>query len=58
MPIQMPRKNTEPTRAEDKKARNKRDEAWEDRLRLVGAAGFTDVEWSGRDNPSWPLPIK
>jgi len=58
MAAKMPRKSTEPTRSDDKKARDKRDEAWEDRLRLVGDARFTDVEWSGRDDPSWPLPIK
>ena len=58
MPTKMRRKNTEPTRADDVKARNQRDERWEERLRCVGDARFVEVEWSGRDNPSWPLPIK
>jgi len=51
-------KNTEPARARarDGKARNRRDESWDERLRLVGDARFTEVEWSGRDHPNWPLP--
>jgi hypothetical protein len=35
-----------------------RPEGWDERLRLVGDARFVAVEWSGRDHPSWPLPIK
>ena len=34
-----------------------RDEAWQDRLRTVGAARFIDVDWSTRDKPTWPLPV-
>ena len=51
-------KNAEPARASprDGKARNRRDESWDERLRLVGDARFTEVEWSGRDHPNWPLP--
>jgi hypothetical protein len=58
MPIRVRRKNAEPRRADDKDARNQKDEGWEDRLRLVGDARFFEVEWSKRDNPSWPPPIK
>lgn len=29
---------------------------WDERLRLVGDARFVEVEWSTRDQPSWPLP--
>jgi hypothetical protein len=35
-----------------------KDKSWDERLRLVGDARFTEVTWSGRDNPSWPLPRK
>jgi len=49
-------RNTEPARGRDAKARNRRDESWEERLRLVGDARFIEVEWSGRDHPNWPLP--
>jgi hypothetical protein len=58
MSIKVRRKNAEPRRADDKEAWNQKDEGWEDRLRLVGDARFVEVEWSRRDNPSWPLPIK
>ena len=59
MSIRVRRKNAEPRRADEKDwARNQKDEGWEDRLRLVGDARFVEVEWSKRDNPSWPLPIK
>jgi hypothetical protein len=51
-----PRKNREPSRADDNQARRPRDEGWEDRLRLVGDARFVEVQWSGRDEPCWPLP--
>jgi hypothetical protein len=58
----MPTKNrgtkTEATRADDKKAQNRRDESWDDRLRTVGDARFVEVEWSGKDHPSWPVPKK
>ena len=51
-------KNAEPARARprDDKTRNRKDESWDERLRLVGDARFTEVEWSGRDHPNWPLP--
>ncbi len=52
------RKDAEPKRADAKETRQQRDKGWNDRLRLVGDARFTDVKWSGRDNPSWPLPAK
>jgi hypothetical protein len=52
------RKNAKPVRAAAKKATSKRDKAWEERLRLVGDANFVDVAWSGKDDPSWPLPKK
>ncbi len=58
MPTKTQRKNTETKRADERKARSKRDKAWDNRLRLVGDARFVEVEWSGCDNPSWPLPIK
>jgi hypothetical protein len=53
--------NPEPKRTVDRKPRNKRDKtwrdkAWDNRLRTVGDARFTEVQWSGRDAPSWPLP--
>ncbi len=35
-----------------------RDKGWDERLRLVGDARFVEVRWSGRDEPSWPLPAK
>ena len=47
---------SEPARGRGDKARNRRDEAWDERLRLVGDARFTEVAWSGRDHPYWPLP--
>jgi hypothetical protein len=58
MSISVRRKNAEPRRADDKEARNQKEDSWEDRRRLVGDARFVEVEWSKRDNPSWPLPIK
>ena len=51
MSIRVRRKNAKPRRADDKDARNQRDEGWEVRLRLVGNARFVEVEWSKRDNP-------
>jgi hypothetical protein len=43
-------------RVDAEKTRSRRDEEWDERLRLVGDARFVDVEWSGRDHPYWPLP--
>jgi hypothetical protein len=56
MPSKILRGTGEPKRAGDERTPKPRDEGWEERLRLVGDARFVDVEWSGRDNPSWPLP--
>jgi hypothetical protein len=39
-------------------AKSGKQKSWERRLRLVGDARFTEVTWSGRDHPSWPLPRK
>lgn len=50
------RKKSESRSADAEKAPSRRDEDWDERLRLVGDARFVDVEWSGRDHPSWPLP--
>ena len=58
MPTKASSKKNEATSAADKKAHSKRDKAWDERLRLVGDARFTEVEWSGRDHPCWPLPQK
>jgi hypothetical protein len=58
MPTQKRIKKNEAPRADDGKARKRKDAGWDDRLRLVGDARFTEVEWSGRDDPSWPLPKK
>jgi hypothetical protein len=58
MPKTKPRQGNTPSRMDDAKARWQKDEAWDGRLRLVGDARFTEVEWSGRDHPSWPLPVK
>lgn len=44
--------------ADDRTMGSKRDEGWDERLRLVGDARFVEVQWSGRDHPSWPLPKK
>jgi hypothetical protein len=56
MPTNKRRKKSEPTRADEKKMPKQRDEKWDGRLRLVGDARFVEVQWSGRDDPSWPLP--
>jgi hypothetical protein len=40
------------------KPAKRKDKSWEQQLRLVGDARFTEVAWSGRDHPSWPLPRK
>jgi hypothetical protein len=58
MPAKTRRTNSQSKPADDEKARSRRDEGWEDRLRLLGDARFVEVEWSGRDDPSWPLPRK
>jgi hypothetical protein len=58
VPAKTRRTKTEAARADDKKAPNRRDERWDDRLRTVGDARFVEVEWSGKDHPSWPLPKK
>ncbi len=58
MPTKTRRKDAEPKRGDDRTARQQKDKSWNDRLRLVGDARFTDVEWSGRENPSWPIPLK
>ena len=58
MPTNKRRNDAAATAADDTKAPKRRDEAWDERLRLVGDARFVDVAWSGRDNPSWPLPKK
>ncbi len=58
MPAKTRRKDSKAPRADDSKARKQRDKGWDDRLRRVGAARFVEVQWSGRDNPSWPLPLK
>jgi hypothetical protein len=62
MPTRTQRKNAKRTQAGVRTAGSPkdegRDEGWEERLRLVGDARFVDVQWSGRDEPSWPLPKK
>jgi hypothetical protein len=53
------RKTTEATRTGGSKhTGTPKDKSWDERLRLVGDARFTEVTWSGRDHPSWPLPRK
>jgi len=58
MPTKTRRKNPPSRPAAEAKAPPRRDEGWDDRLRLVGDANFVKVEWSGKDSPCWPLPIK
>jgi len=58
MPGKMRRDKSEAAGADDGRDLKQRGEAWDERLRLVGDANFVDVEWSGKDNPSWPLPKK
>jgi len=58
MPTNKRRNNAASPPTDDTKAPQRRDEAWDERLRLVGDARFVEVEWSGRDDPSWPLPKK
>ena len=52
------RDSTEAASGGGKKTASRRDNGWDERLRLVGDARFTEVTWSGRDHPSWPLPRK
>jgi len=52
------RKTTQAARAGGKHTGTQRGKGWDERLRLVGDARFTEVTWSGRDHPSWPLPRK
>jgi hypothetical protein len=54
----MQHKAGEPTHADNRQATKQRDAGWDERLRLVGDANFVDVAWSGKDDPSWPLPKK
>jgi hypothetical protein len=56
MPTKARRNDDRSKSADAEKARSRKDEDWDERLRLVGDARFVDVEWSGRDHPSWPLP--
>jgi hypothetical protein len=50
--------SAKPKRSDEPETRSRRSAAWDERLRLVGDARFVEVEWSGRDDPSWPLPVK
>jgi hypothetical protein len=52
------RKTTKAAHASGKVAETQKDKGWDERLRLTGDARFTEVTWSGRDHPSWPLPRK
>jgi hypothetical protein len=56
MPAKAQRNTSNAKAADTEKTRSRRDEDWDERLRLVGDARFVDVEWSGRDHPCWPLP--
>ena len=56
MPTKTQRRKSVSKPADTEKARSRKDEGWDERLRLVGDARFVEVEWSGRDHPSWPLP--
>jgi hypothetical protein len=58
MPNKSRRKDSEANPAADRRALSQRDEGWDERLRQVGDARFVEVQWSGRDHPSWPLPKK
>jgi hypothetical protein len=58
MPDSIQRKSSELSPVNDGKGPKQRDKSWDERLRLVGDANFVDVAWSGKDNPSWPLPKK
>jgi len=52
------RKTIEVGHAGSKSTGGQKDKGWDERLRLTGDARFTEVTWSGRDHPSWPLPRK
>ena len=54
----MPGRTAEQDKSADGKLRRRRDKSWDERLRTVGDARFVEVEWSGRDDPCWPLPVK
>ena len=56
MPTKTQRNKSGSKPPDAEKPRSRRDEDWDERLRLVGDARFVEVEWSGRDHPSWPLP--
>ncbi len=56
MPTKTQRNKNESKPADAEQARSCRDADWDERLRLVGDARFVEVEWSGRDHPSWPVP--
>jgi len=56
MPTKTQHNKTGSKPADAEQLRSRRDEDWDERLRLVGDARFVDVEWSGRDDPYWPLP--
>jgi len=58
MTNKLKRNDGKPTSVDDKSKRSQRDEGWEDRLRLLGDARFVEVQWSGRDEPCWPVPRK
>jgi len=58
MPTHMRRNKATPEHADDRSEPKRRDEGWDERLRLVGDANFVHVEWSGKDDPIWPLPKK
>jgi hypothetical protein len=58
MPNKPRRKGSDAKPAADKKAVSRREKGWDERLRTVGDARFVEVQWSGRDHPSWPLPKK
>jgi hypothetical protein len=58
MAKKMQRKTIQAARTGGKQTGALRDKGWHERLRLVGDARFTEVTWSGRDHPSWPLPRK
>jgi hypothetical protein len=56
MPTKKRSSKTASAQGDARNAPSQRDENWDERLRLVGDANFVQVEWSGRDQPSWPLP--
>jgi hypothetical protein len=53
-----PRKTADTARTGGESTGARKDKGWDKRLRLTGDARFTEVIWSGRDYPSWPLPRK